>query len=657
VSDAATSRSPRILVVEDDEAHAELIVAGFESAGEHALDVVGSVAEALEHLASATPDLLLVDFLLPDGRGTELIGHPAGHPPVILMTSQGDEALAVEALKAGALDYVVKSAESLMDMPRIAQRALREWALVEARRLAEQRLRQSEQLLRLALEGAQAGAWQWDLSNDQVVWTDETHALFGLEPGSFGGTIDDLYVLVHPDDRASLQADLSAVMDQDDPFVVEFRIAQPDGAIRWIEGRGQVCRVSGCHQLVGIARDITSHKEAEAERTRLEAELRQAQRMESVGKLAGGISHDFNNLLQAILGNVSLALRALPADHAAKEDLVQVELAALRAAELTRQLLAFSRRDELAAVSLDLNELVSNLLRMLPRLLPEQIKIAFEPSESLGPVLGDASQLEQVLINLCINARDAMPDGGLLTIQTRQVEFGAGPRPAAARQDRYTLLSVSDSGAGIDPEHLERIFEPFFTTKAPGKGTGLGLSLVYGTVKQHGGWVEVVSHPRQGTTFLVHLPCPSEAPPTRPEARERDDEIPRGSETLLAAADEPFVLRLVTRILEGAGYRVLPARDGQEALRLFEEHSDEVSLLLLDAIMPHLSGRAVFERIRASNPDVPIVFTSGYAEDMLPLSFLAESGLELIHKPYDTSDLLRTLRRVLDPEPGSLEAQ
>lgn len=394
-------------------------------------------------------------------------------------------------------------------------------------------------------------------------------------------------------------------------------------------------------EILCIGTDMTAHR-------KMEQQLLQAQRMEAIGQLAGGVAHDFNNLLQAIFGYIELASDNLENPEECRSDLHEAYQAAERAAAITRQLLAFSRRQVLQLRPLDLNQVTADLTKMIQRLIGEHIELVFGPRETPAVILADQGQIEQVLMNLCINARDAMPNGGRLMIDIAEVqcEAGAGMLRGRLAPGRYVRLIVRDTGCGMDPETLKQIFEPFFTTKGPGKGTGLGLSTIYGIVRQHGGSIDAESQEGQGAEFRVWLPSTASTP-EEPGRKE----IPRaagGPETILLAEDEEMVRNLSQSFLESAGYRVISAPDGDEALARFREHAGEISLLLLDVVMPCKSGRAVFEEIRALKPDIKCLFASGYSVSALHADFITENGLDLINKPYRRDELLHAVRKVLD---------
>jgi signal transduction histidine kinase len=379
-----------------------------------------------------------------------------------------------------------------------------------------------------------------------------------------------------------------------------------------------------------------------------EAALRQAQKMEAVGRLAGGIAHDFNNLLQAIQGYVEMVAGAPELPGHLRDDLAQAQAAAERAAALTRQMLAFGRRQVLAPTNLDLNEVVQHLMKMVSRLIGEHITLEVVPGPDLGTVWADRGQIEQVLLNLCVNARDAMPDGGTLTIETQNVTVDAAWQAShpAARPGRYVLLRVTDTGTGIPAEHLPHIFEPFFTTKEQGKGTGLGLATLHGIVHQHQGMVQVYSEPGRGTTFKVYLPAV--AAEVGAAASRTDGPVRGGAETILLAEDDPAVRLLAERVLRDAGYTVVSAADGAQAVELGTRPGARFDLALLDVVMPGLGGRHVRDRLLEARPDQKVLFASGYSEHVGQTDFVARDGQRLLDKPYSREGLLRAVRAALD---------
>jgi signal transduction histidine kinase len=423
----------------------------------------------------------------------------------------------------------------------------------------------------------------------------------------------------------------------------------PDGEVVWVARTGHGVIEGGFLTTIwATVRDITEQKRARDDRELLTKRLHRAERLKSIGLLAGGVAHDFNNLLLAILGNADIA--AVEPTHAerVRDALAEIRRAGQRAAELTRQLLAFSQRQPTVQKPLDLNALLRTMARMLHRLLPASIELDFIPGHDLGTVLGDEAQLEQLVLNLCLNARDAMSDRGRLTIETQNVRInGEYCRTHPwARPGRYVLLIVNDTGRGIDEDDLEHIFEPFFTKKQLGRGTGLGLATVYGIVKQHEGMIQVYSEVEVGTTFKIYLPISEhEAAHLGPEVRPAP---PGGTETILLAEDENQVRSIVARLLERAGYTVEVVADGAEAVSLFESDPARFDLVLLDVVMPTMNGREAGARMRSIRPDVLIVFSSGYTGTVLDGVDLQALGSPVLHKPYDPDHLLLTVRRAID---------
>jgi len=399
--------------------------------------------------------------------------------------------------------------------------------------------------------------------------------------------------------------------------------------------------VGRTREILCVGNDIT-------ERRRMEVQLRRAQKMEAVGQLAGGVAHDFNNILQAILGYGELMRMSIESGTPPHGELDEVLKAAQRAALLTRQLLAFSRRQVIELEPLALNEVVDELTNMIRRVIGEHIELVFTPCAELKTVRADRGQIEQVLMNLCVNARDAMPDGGRLSMETANVILNETDCAAYewVRPGEFVLLRVADTGCGMDMNTLGRLFEPFFTTKEMGKGTGLGLATVYGIVKQHEGFVNVQSAPGAGTSFSVYLPAFG-APALPVPAMERES-VAGGHETILFAEDEEQIRTQTRRILETAGYTVLTAVDGHDALRIYGDHANRIDLLLLDAIMPKATGKAVYETIRETRPDVRCLFASGYTEDIVIGDAAAGNTPNRIQKPYRANELLRLIRKTLD---------
>jgi two-component system, cell cycle sensor histidine kinase and response regulator CckA len=444
---------------------------------------------------------------------------------------------------------------------------------------------------------------------------------------------------VHPDERGRTVETFGAAKGgfaTVDNF--ENRYRRRDGTYRVLSWRGTVDPLTG--DAYAVARDITDQRATEAQ-------LRHSQKMEAVGQLAGGIAHDFNNLMQAVLGNVELALLTATPSPGVQEHLHEIAGAGQRAAELTKQLLVFSRRQPLHPVLIDLNDLLQRLMKLLRRLLPENISIDVRAADGLASVSADPTQLEQVIINLCVNARDAMDSGGSLSIETDNVVIDERDCELSpwARPGRFVRLSVTDTGVGMTAAVRERAFDPFFTTKTTQRGTGLGLATVYGIVQQHGGLVHVYSEVGQGTTFKVYLPADDRVAQHAGEPTMIEAAPQRGRETILVAEDEVVVRRPLIQLLESAGYRTLPAVNGLDAIRLLSEH-EAVGLVVLDVVMPELGGPQAWERMRQMRPDLRVIFTSGYADERY--RELLPDGAEVLEKPFRAEELLGAIRRNLD---------
>jgi PAS domain S-box-containing protein len=508
---------------------------------------------------------------------------------------------------------------------------------ITAQRLAESELQLKDEQLSLALDASGMGQWTLNVASRGLRCDLAGKRMFDWPLQQDEISEAEFIERVHAADRSRVQTSLSLAMETGSSPDLQFRIVLPDASTRWIFSKGRAVRKSDgkVSSLVGGWFDITHGK-------RTEEQLQRSAKLEAIGQLAGGIAHDFNNLLVAILGNLDLARQAVGPEHDACLD--DAGRAANRAAELTKHLLVFSRRQPLNEELLDCGEFLRDTLRLLRRLLPESILLEVFEAHRLPRVRGDRGQLEQVIVNLCINARDAMPEGGRLRIETEAVLINGRFREThpSAKPGRYVLISVSDTGVGIPREQLDHIFEPFFTTKA--HGTGLGLATAYGTLKRHGGLLHVYSEVGKGTTFKVYLPVAErDAVDVGPKV---DSRVRGGSELVLLAEDEPAVRAVVKRIVERAGYRVVAVQDGEEAVEYFRKHGEEIDLLLLDAVMPRKGGNEAMNEIRELNPNVPVLLCSGYTETPLPGRDV--KGVLFLAKPYEPDQLLGMMRTLLD---------
>ena len=458
-----------------------------------------------------------------------------------------------------------------------------------------------------------------------------------------------LLTYVHPDDAKLVQETLArAFAEVGTTHALECRIRHQDGSWRTVEAIGK-CVVDPSGEVRGVInyRDVTDRRQAEEERRRLEAQLRQAQKMEAVGQLAGGVAHDFNNLLTAIQGYTEMAVDDLPGGHPVLESLGEVLKASHRAARLVSQLLLFSRREDLTLEYADINDVVAGITKMLGRLIEAHIELRILPTLDTLTVHADTGQLQQILVNLCVNARDAMPSGGVLTVKTRAARLDQTfcSVNSWATPGDYVVLEVADVGVGIPPEYLDRIFEPFFTTKEIGQGTGLGLATVYAIAEQHGGFVHVQSEVGKGTAFRIYLPRATGGADSQGDTKIASAFAGSG-QLILLAEDEPQVRELATAILEDAGYRVLVAKNGEEAVTLYDGHADRIAACILDVVMPKLSGRHVQEYIYRHNPVLPILHMTGYDFEILDKTLAPDKSIQLLEKPFTSMELLTKVREL-----------
>jgi two-component system cell cycle sensor histidine kinase/response regulator CckA len=505
--------------------------------------------------------------------------------------------------------------------------------------------RRAQERLSLAVQGTGAGVWEWDIASGRVSWSREMEAIAGLAPGTFPGTLEAVDRLVHPEDLERVRAAADQLLVEGSPLVsAEYRIVRPDGSVRWVSSSAQMVRATDGSPLrvLGLALDSTA-------RHALEDQLRQAQKLDALGGMAAAIAHDFNNMLTVILSVTEMALLQSGAGESSRQDLVEIQKAGLRAADLTRQLLAFSRHQVLQPRIIDLDLVIRGVEGMIRRLLREDIEIVLLPGRATGRAFADPGQLEQALINLAVNARDAMPTGGRLTLATEDVELGAAyaARHPDVKPGRFVMLSVTDDGVGMTAAERARAFEPFFTTKGPGKGTGLGLATVFGIVRQSGGHVALYSEPGHGTTFRIYLPRVDRAaePPAIEPPPSGDD---RGDETILLVEDDAQVRSILATALRHGGYRVLEAANAGEAFLAAEQHPARIDLLATDVVMPRMSGHDLAARLAAVRPLMKVLYLSGHAGDEVARHGVAEPNIALVEKPLTPHTLLRAVRRVLD---------
>jgi PAS domain S-box-containing protein len=629
----------RVLVVNDEPDELELISVLLRQSGYEILTAYGG-REGVGVAQQERPDLIISDMSMPHLDGIELCRLMRRHPelrttPIILTSAlrEGSERV-VAGLKAGADDFL----ELTSDPMRLAASVAR---LIEQKR-AEEGLRDSEELYHATFNNAPVGIGH--IAPDGR-WLRVNRYLCGI----LGYTREELLArslreTLHAEDvEADDEARRQLLAGQIESYAREKRCVRKDGSVVWVNVAVKLQSVGAGEPtyFITVLQDITGRKE-------LEQQLLQAQKMEAVGRLAGGIAHDFDNLLTAIIRYSEILLAR--GEKSVEGDLQEIKKAGERVATLTRQLLAFGGKQALQPKVLDLNSMVTDLSEMLRRLAGEDIEFALLPSPDLGRIFAEPGQVEQVLINLVVNARDAMPQGGRLVIEIRNVELDeafAGLHPGA-QPGSHVQFSVSDTGEGLGPEIQGRIFEPFFTTKEVGKGTGLGLSAVYGIVKQSGGSVWVYSEVGRITTFNVFLPRVEETETLHAAPAQKP--LPRGSETILLVEDEALVRSLAKRILEVNGYRVFEASNGEEALRLCRQYEGRIDLMITDIEMPLVSGRELAERVAPLEPGMRVLFVSGRKDEAVLRHGVLSAGVPFLEKPYTPSSLLHKMKEVLARE-------
>ncbi len=761
-SDASDSETRFILVVEDDAGLNNLIrktldKAGYKTAG------VSTGEGAIEYVVANPETVLLIDMKLPDITGKEIVDslrEMNTSVPFIVVTGHGDERMAVEMMRLGASDYLPKSLGFLERLPAAFQRLFRERATEKRLRAAEGRIKMLSSAVEQSLEGIVLTdlsgivtfvnkAWRlmhgFDSAQDLVgrsVSIFHTPEQFSQEVLPFqkkmlltgsrteeinhlrrDGSVFPTFMAVHilkdendqPTSIVSMARNISrhkkaeaermhlvTAIEQSADTIV---ITDTDAVIQFAnpsferitgyfpsEAIGQNPRIlqSGQHDesfykdmwrtllsgktwsgrlinkkkdgsifteeatitpvhnpsgeivnYVAVKRDISRE-------IKLEEQLRQSHKMEAVGQLAGGVAHDFNNILQGIFGYVMFAQEGLDLEEKRYKDIEEIRKCAERAAQLTKQLLSFSRRQIMQPKNINLNNLIDEILKMIRRVIGEHIELEFVSGTNLDVVYADPGQIEQVILNLCVNARDSMPGGGRLILETSNITVDSDNIDSYTilEPGQYVLFSVSDTGIGMDSETLAHIFEPFFTTKTVGKGTGLGLSMVHGIVKQHNGFIHTYSEIDKGTIFRIYLPVAEES--ERELVHSEVEPTFSGTETILVAEDDQSVRDIVVRILEGAGYTVYSAIDGETGVSLFMEHVDEVDLALLDVVMPKFGGAQMLLQMREQKPNLPVLFSSGYSEGAIHTGFVLDEGIMLIQKPYNANELLRRVRITLD---------
>lgn len=639
----------RILIVEDLPTDAELaqreINKSLDSCKYERVETREAFIEALDRFQ---PDLIVTDYSMPrfDGLAALKIAlERTPMTPVIILTGALNEDTAVECMKAGATDYVIK--EHIKRLSQAVVHALEEKRIRQERQNAEQALKESEVRYRTLVHTVPDLIYVVDLNGNITYASPSAIKYYGYTASHqmLGHKVAEW---IHPDHHAKFKTAMDVLKSGDVLMNQEYALFSKEGKTFFGEVSASCMRDDQGHPvgIVAVVRDISDRKRAEEERSMLQAQLLQAQKMESIGRLAGGVAHDFNNMLSVILGYTELIQTQLSPEDQVVNDVIQIERAGRRAKDITQQLLAFSRKQIIEPALLNLNDIIRTTQKGLVRLIGEDVDLVFHPDPNLNKIKFDHSQLDQILINLAVNARDAMPRGGRLTIETTntQVNEGFNPDHLGLAPGNFVLLSVSDTGVGMDKETLAHAFEPFFTTKAVGKGTGLGLATVYGIVNQGGGHIKAFSEPGKGSTFRIYFPAATEE--ELPDSESRGLSIAPGSGTVLVVEDDVMVRDMAVAMLKASGYRVVAAATPMKALKYCQENQP-FDLLITDVVMPEMSGAELRDKVLKIKPGIKVLFISGYPGDVIAHHGVLDEGINFIRKPFSMSDLAMAVQNAI----------
>jgi two-component system, cell cycle sensor histidine kinase and response regulator CckA len=633
-----------LLIIEDMEDDAHLILRELRKGGfEPAFKIVDTKEDMAGALNAQAWDIIISDYSLPRFNGLEALRLAKNYDPdipFILISGTIGEDIAVAAMKAGAHDYLMK--DNLNRLIPAVKRELHDAQVRKAHRKSVSDLKDSKNMLQSIIDNAAAVIYLKDVQGKYILINKQYETLFHINNNQIKGKNDyDIF----PEEVADvLRNNDCIVVDSNSAMEFEEVIPHDGDPHIYISVKFPLCDDSGVPTCVcSICTDIT-------ERKKLEAQFQQAQKMEAIGTLTGGIAHDFNNLLSVIIGNAELLEEQIQRWHFKTEYLNEIKSAGQRATNLVHQLLAFSRKQIIKPKPINFNIILKDLEMMLGRIIGEDILFKIYPATGLWPVNIDPGQVEQVIMNLAVNARDAMPSGGNLDIITKNVELEAGhfhDHDVENVPGPYVMVTVSDTGIGMDAETRKRAFEPFYTTKEIGRGTGLGLSTVYGIIKQNSGYVWAYSEPGHGTSIKIYLPKGKEDTTECQRTKTAKGSF-EGSETILVVEDDNALRKLSRTIFERYGYKVLDAKSGGEALRIVREYEGEIQLVLTDVVMPEMNGAELVNHLIRLKPDLKFIYMSGYSQNTISSRGLPNSNFDLIEKPFSTEALVAKVRKVLD---------
>jgi two-component system cell cycle sensor histidine kinase/response regulator CckA len=637
----------RILHFEDDTKDAELIRAALESGNFKCEFLSVDSREGYEDaLSRGGFDLILSDYRIPGFDGLSALFMAQDRRPeipFIFVSGTIGEELAIQTIQLGATDYVLKDKPARLTAA--ISRALQDVRTREERRRAEELLRQSEEQFRAMTENMADLVAVLDLQGKRLYNSPSYRNLLG-DPDDLEGT--NSFAAIHPEDRSRIEQIFSETVRSGQGQRTEYRMIAKDGTIHFIESQASVIRDEhgAPARLLVVSRDVSDRKV-------LEEQLLQAQKMEGIGTLAGGIAHDFNNILSIILGYASMLKKGGYEASQLPRSIDAIVTAAERGSTLVRQLLTFARKSDVVFSNVDVNRLIEDVVGMCTQTFPRTISFVTDLDPHVASIPADRNQLHQALLNLCVNARDAMPQGGSISVGTHAMNaHEIGSLAAGSQVEQYVCLSVTDTGTGMDEATKARIFEPFFTTKAEGKGTGLGLSIVYGVVKSHHALLDVKSELNRGTQFRLYFPLATTGTETSRSHDAVPEEVEGGKETILVVEDEDQISSLVTFMLESKGYHILLARDGIEGLEMFEKHLLEIDLVLTDVGLPRLDGWQMILRMKQLKPGLLAIVATGYSDQVSRSKMLEDGVKNVLQKPYAPNVLLQAVRKVLDGAPN-----